>query len=300
MPLPRPSDRVSGTPAAFVPPLELAVVIPTFNERDTVAPLIAALDVALSDRSWEAVFVDDGSTDGTPEAVERIAAGRRDIRLIRRVGRRGLSSAVVEGMLATVAPVVAAIDAAMRHDETMLPALHDAVLLDGADIAIGSRTGSAGDRDGRPMKASRLAHLVVRAEISDPLSGFFVVRRSVLLEAAPRLSLVGSTLLIDILASAPRRLAVAEVPYRARRMTGEGKRDSAEAPNYPMLLGGRLANRWFATRLRLAMAAGGVALAAYLLLAAAAGSSSADRAIPATIAIALAILVTLAGRQPLR
>lgn len=224
-------------------PLALAVIIPTLNERDNVAPLLAALDRALSGREWEAVFVDDGSTDGTPEAIEAIAHYRRDVRLIRRHGRRGLSTAIIEGMMATTAPVVASIDADMQHDEAILPRLHDAVLA-GADVAVGTRYacgGSCGEWEASRVRksefATRLAAIVTKTRVSDPMSGFFVARRDAVLDAVPNMSGVGFKVLLDLLASSPRPLAVAEVPYTFRpRTAGESKLDSMVALEYLLLL----------------------------------------------------------------
>lgn len=299
MHLPRPTDRLSDQAVAYVPPLELAVIIPTFNECDNVAPLIDALDVALADRAWEAIFVDDASTDGTTERIAALAARRRNIRLIHRIGRRGLSTAVIEGMLATVAPVVAVIDGDMQHDEQILPALHDAILLDGADVAIGTRyapQGSTGDWDEGRVKVSRwgtkLAHLVVRAEVSDPLSGFFVARRDLVVETAPRLSTVGFKILIDLLASAPRPLKIAEVPYRFRsRHAGRSKLDSAVALEYIMLLADKMVGRFVPPRLIMFTAVGGLGLIVHLALLALfllglGGSFRASQALAVTVAIA--------------
>ncbi|WCT72966.1 glycosyltransferase [Sphingomonas naphthae] len=256
------------------PPIALAVVIPTFNERDNVAPLLEALENALEGRVWEAIFVDDASTDGTPERIEALAAWRGHVRLIRRIGRRGLSSAIVEGMLATVAPVVAVIDADMQHDEAALPALHDAIARDGADIAIGTRyagAGSTGDwaesRVAASRLATRLARVAVRAEVSDPLSGFFAIRRDLLIATAPQLSNVGFKILLDLLASMPAGPRIAEVPYRFRcRHAGTSKLDSAVASEYLLLLADKTIGRVVPPRLILFLLVGGLGLMLHLLL----------------------------------
>lgn len=254
------------------PPLALAIVIPTLNERDNVAPLLAALDRALAGREWEAIYVDDGSTDGTPEAIETIAEDRRDVRLIRRHGRRGLSSAVVEGMMATMAPIVAVIDADMQHDEAILPRLHDAVLA-GADLAVGTRyagDGSTGELAEHRVRvsalATRLANMVLKTHVSDPMSGFFVVRRQVLLATVPHLSTVGFKILLDLLASSPRPLDVTEIPYTFRpRQAGASKLDSMVAVEYAMLLLDKLFGRIIPPRLILFLAVGAAGLVVNLL-----------------------------------
>jgi dolichol-phosphate mannosyltransferase len=254
-------------PAPALRPLALAVVIPTLNERDNVGPLIAALDRALAGREWEAIFVDDGSTDGTQAAVEALARRNRGIRLIRRHGRRGLSTAILEGMMATTAPVVASIDADMQHDESILPRLHDAVLA-GADVAVGTRYadgGSTGEWEAARVRkseiATRLAAMVTRTRVSDPMSGFFVVRREAVLGAVPHMSGVGFKLLLDLLASSPRPLAVAEVPYTFRpRQAGTSKLDSMVALEYLLLLADKITNGILPARMILFLAVGAAGL----------------------------------------
>lgn len=256
-----------GLPEVDLSPLALAIVIPTLNERDNVEPLLAALDRALAGRSWEAIFVDDGSTDGTPQTIEAIARRRRDVRLIRRFGRRGLSTAILEGMLATTAPAIASIDADMQHDEAILPRLHDAVLA-GADVAIGTRYaegGSTGDwaasRVRKSAFATRLAAMVTKTRVSDPMSGFFVVRREVILDAVPSMSGVGFKVLLDLLASSPSPLRVVEVPYTFRpRVAGASKLDSMVALEYLLLLVDKVTRGTIPARMILFLAVGAVGL----------------------------------------
>ena len=130
--------------------LELTVVIPTLNEAGNIEPLLDRISNVLGGIEWEAIFVDDGSTDGTPELLTKIAQVDRRVRLIRRIGRRGLSSAVVEGALASTSPVVAVIDADLQHDEKILPDLYRALKEGDHELAIGTRyagNGSTGDWD---------------------------------------------------------------------------------------------------------------------------------------------------------
>jgi dolichol-phosphate mannosyltransferase len=125
-------------------PLQLAVIIPTFNEAKNVEPLLARLSLALAGLSWEAVFVDDNSPDGTADLVRSIGVTDRNVRIVQRIGRRGLSTAVVEGMLATSAPILAVIDGDMQHDERALPQLFAAIESGAADLAIGTRYADGG------------------------------------------------------------------------------------------------------------------------------------------------------------
>jgi dolichol-phosphate mannosyltransferase len=225
-------------------PLALTIVIPTLNEIGNVEQLLERLTIVLAGIEWEAIFVDDGSSDGTPELVTAIAQQDRRVRLIRRIGRRGLSSAVVEGALASTAPVVAVIDADLQHDEAILPDLYRAIAGGTHEIAVGTRYcqgGSTGEWAESRLKISRfataLAAPIMKTRLSDPMSGFFAVRRDVLLEAAPRLSNVGYKILLDLVASHPRPLKAAEVGYTfGIRQNGESKLDEMVALEYVELL----------------------------------------------------------------
>lgn len=238
-------------------PLQLSVVIPTKNEADNVEPLLKRLGVALAGIEWEAVFVDDDSADGTPELLTRIAQGDRRVRLIRRIGRRGLSSAVVEGALASTTPIIAVIDADLQHDEKILPDLFRAVARDGQELAIGTRyaaNGSTGEWAADRLKISRfataLASPIMKTRLSDPMSGFFAVRRDILLEAAPKLSTVGYKILLDLVASHPRPLKVAEVGYTfGTRQHGESKLDEMVALEYLELLLDKAVGRFIPVKL---------------------------------------------------
>jgi dolichol-phosphate mannosyltransferase len=247
-------DRRSVTREA---PLELTVVIPTLNEAGNVEPLLEKLGVALAGIEWEAIFVDDGSTDGTPDLLTRIAQKDRRVRMVRRIGRRGLSSAVVEGALASTTPIVAVIDADLQHDERILPDLYRAIAQDGNELAIGTRyagTGSTGDWDDKRLKISRfataLASPIMKTRLSDPMSGFFAVRRDVLLEAAPGMSNVGYKILLDLVASSPRPLKLAEVGYTfGTRQSGESKLDEMVALEYIELLLDKTIGRFIPVKL---------------------------------------------------
>jgi len=248
----------------IVRPLDVAIIIPVLNEHGNIEPLLDRLAIVLADREWEAIFVDDNSTDGTTEIIETQARQDRRVRLIRRFGRRGLSSAVVEGCLATVAPILAVIDGDLQHDENALPLLIDAIAERGADLAVGTRytqEGGIGEWSrGRALisqGATQLAALVVRTPLSDPMSGFFAIRRTSLIEAIPQLSTTGYKILLDIVASHPQRLVVSEVPYVFRNRTaGASKLDSAVAVEYFELLLDKLVGRFIPVQLILFCAVG--------------------------------------------
>ena len=244
---------------------ELCVVVPTFNERDNVDILIQRLDRALQGIDWEVVFVDDDSPDGTAQHVRALAERDRRTRCIRRIGRRGLSSACIEGMLSTSAPLIAVIDGDLQHDESLLPRMRDTLKQqvgreDTADVVIASRYVASGSPEGlssdRRKRLSvfgaRLARRLVKADVADSVSGFFMLRRELLDEVAPRLSGIGTKILIDILASATRPLRVVELPYRFRpRDRGQSKLDAFTKIEYLLLLAEKLSHRYFPHRMLL-------------------------------------------------
>jgi dolichol-phosphate mannosyltransferase len=246
----------AGAPGAETAAVELAVVVPSFNERDNVEPLIERLGTCLAGIAWEVIYVDDDSPDGTAEAVRALARRDRRIRCLHRIGRRGLSTAVIEGILSTSAPYVAVIDADMQHDETLLPRMLGAAKAEGLDIVVGSRYvdgGTVGDWDKERVRisgvATRLARLVVSAELTDPMSGFFVIRRAAFDRAVRRLSGQGFKILLDLFASAPEPFRFRELPYRFRqRIHGESKLDTLVVWEYLMLLMDKLFGRFVPTR----------------------------------------------------
>lgn len=214
--------------------LQLAVILPTFNERKNIALMVERLDAALKGLSWEAIFVDDNSPDGTAEEARRIGRDDPRVRVIERIGRRGLASAAIEGMCATAAPVVAVMDADHQHDPALLPGMYEAVESGDYDVAYASRfaEGASTEAWGRPdrVKASGLANRIARkvtgVQLSDPMSGYFMLRAETLRADAHRLSGVGFKILLDILATVDAPLRVKEFPLNfAARAEGESKLD---------------------------------------------------------------------------
>ncbi|WBO22782.1 glycosyltransferase family 2 protein [Sphingomonas abietis] len=247
-----PAKNVRPIMVAKAGGFDLAVIVPTFNEADNVAKIVAGLDAALAGIRYEILFVDDWSQDGTAERIAALASGRADIRVVRRFGRRGLSSAVIEGMMATMAPVVAVIDGDGQHDERLLPRLFALVNGGAADVAIGSRyceNGSTGDWDSFRLKCSRaatkLSQLVLQAPVTDPMSGFFAVRRTKVEALLPRLSGRGFKILFDLLTSSPQPLRVVELPFRFRtRVAGDSKLGAGVAIDYAVTIADRLIRRF--------------------------------------------------------
>jgi dolichol-phosphate mannosyltransferase len=223
---------------------ELSIILPTFNERANVEPILEHLQQALGDISYEVIFVDDDSRDGTADLVRSIALRDPRIRIVHRVNRRGLSSACLEGMMSSSSPYLAVMDADLQHDERILPQMLQRLKDENLDIVVASRNiegGSMGDFDKSRVTLSmlgrRLSEKICRCQIQDPMSGFFLLRRSFLLEVIHRTSGVGFKILVDLLASSPRPVRMAEVPYRFRnRQHGESKLDIMVGIEYLQLL----------------------------------------------------------------
>jgi dolichol-phosphate mannosyltransferase len=245
---------------------ELTIVAPTFNERENVAELVARLDRALEGVRWEIVFVDDDSNDGTIGALRTLAQSDPRVRAIHRIGRRGLSSAVVEGVLASSAPFVAVMDADLQHDEALLPQMLARLRAGEADVVIGSRYaegGGTGDwsasRRGLSRFASAAARMITPTPLTDPMSGFFMLTRPAFEVAMRGLSAQGFKILLDILATARGKLRVVELPYTFRnREHGESKLDSGVVWDYFALLLDKTVGRFVPTRFVLFALVGGI------------------------------------------
>jgi dolichol-phosphate mannosyltransferase len=239
----KPATRAPD-PAAH--PLELGVIIPTFKEAPNVRPLLAKLEAALKGVVWQAIFVDDDSPDGTAAVVKAIAAVDPRVICLHRIGRRGLAGAVIEGAMASAAPFVAVLDGDMQHDETLLPQMLRALQEDRADIVVGSRYLAVGGSGASALGATReagsrlanwLGNRVLRAKVTDPMSGFFMIRRELVEAVAPTLATAGFKVLFDILASQKTPPRYLELPYEFRaRVAGDSKLDEGVVVQYLGLL----------------------------------------------------------------
>jgi dolichol-phosphate mannosyltransferase len=257
--------------AADVAPI-LTIVVPTLNERDNIEPLIALLDAALPNTNWEVMFVDDDSTDDTPKHIRALAVVDRRVRCIQRIGRRGLSTACIEGVLACSAPYVAVMDADLQHDEALLPRMLEILQKENVDLVIGSRYAAggglgdwAGNRAWISQSGTKLARLICKQDISDPLSGFFMCRRDVFECAVRRLSGQGFKILLDLLASSSPPLRVRELPFEFRtRRHGESKLDTLVIWEYFTLLADKLFGHIVPIRFALFALIGVVGLAVHM------------------------------------
>jgi len=210
---------------------ELTIVVPTYNERDNIKPMLDALNASLQDLLWEIVFVDDDSSDKTAELVREIAKKDARVRCIQRINRRGLSSACIEGILSSASPYIAVIDADMQHDESLLPAMLNTLKTGNLDLVIGSRYitgGGTGQLSKHRVWVSRtatlLSGLALRQQVHDPMSGYFMLRRSFFEKVMRKLSGKGFKILLDILVTAGPSVKFRELPYVMRQRTqGESK-----------------------------------------------------------------------------
>lgn len=233
---------------------ELSLVVPTFNERGNIDPLLAAVREALPGIDWEMIIVDDDSPDGTAEYVRSVAQHEPRLRCVQRIGRRGLSTACIEGMLSASSPVLAVMDADMQHDPTRIP-LMLAEIGNGAGIVVATRS-AEGAFDSMSNTRRRISHLssdisriILRHNLTDPMSGFFMVRRDVFMGSVRKLSGAGFKILLDLVVSAPADVKIAEVPFVFRkRHAGESKLDANTAWEYLMLLIDKSIGRFIPTR----------------------------------------------------
>jgi dolichol-phosphate mannosyltransferase len=267
--------------AASAPPLveasqhrvpSLAIVLPTYNERDNVPFLIDRLRELLGGLDWEAVFVDDDSPDGTADLVREYAAADARIRLIYRLGRRGLASASLEGMLATTAEYIVVMDSDLQHDEGAIPAMLDMARCSDLDLVVATRNSSHGSMGEFPSRRVRLSQLgrkmssaVCRCDVSDPMSGFFLIRREYLLCTAHSLQGRGFKTLADILASGPRPVRIGEVGYVFRaRMHGDSKLDAYILVDYLFWIVSKVLGRTIPTRFAIFGMVGSLGVAVHL------------------------------------
>ncbi|MFZ1989683.1 MAG: glycosyltransferase family 2 protein [Alphaproteobacteria bacterium] len=237
---------------------QVSVVTPSYREAQNIPVLFERLKAALAGFDWELIVVDDDSPDGTAEVARKIAQSDKRMRVVQRLGRRGLSGAVIEGMLASSAPILAVIDSDLQHDEKILPQMIKKLETHPkTELVIGSRYAAGGgigqftsDRAAYSKFATRLGNMVTKTHVADPMSGFFAIKREAFMPVAHKLSNEGFKILFDILASSQRPLVIAEIPYEfGERVHGESKLDTAVAWQYVELLLDKLIGRYVPVRL---------------------------------------------------
>jgi dolichol-phosphate mannosyltransferase len=257
-----------------MPALDLSIVIPTFNERRNIVPVLERLSAALRGITYEVVFVDDDSPDGTAAAIRTLALSDPRLRILHRIHRRGLASACVEGMMATSAPYIAVMDADLQHDETILPEMLARMRSTHTDIIVGTRNAQGGSMGEFSVSRVRLSNVgrylsnsITSSRVSDPMSGFFMLTRPFLNEVVHSISGIGFKILLDILASANRPVVVSEVPYRFReRLHGESKLDLLVGLEYLQLLLDKSVGHYVPVRFLIFAMVGTVGLIVHLSL----------------------------------
>ncbi|MHA7818048.1 MAG: glycosyltransferase family 2 protein [Erythrobacter sp.] len=216
--------------------LELAIILPTLNERGNLAPLVERIEEALGSDGWEVLIVDDDSRDGTADEGRDLACSDRRVRVIQRIGRRGLASAAIEGFCATAAPYVAVMDADHQHDPALLAGMLDALKAGKAEICVASRFAEGAstadwsnpERERLSGLANRMARVLTGVELTDPMSGYFMLPTATARALVPRLSGIGFKILLDLLATSRKPMKVKEFPLNfAKRRAGESKLDRA-------------------------------------------------------------------------
>ncbi len=252
--------------------VQLSVVVPTFNEAANLAILVGKLEAVLHGIHWEVIFVDDDSPDGTAAEARRLARENGRVRCLQRIDRRGLSSACIEGMLASSAPCIAVMDADLQHDERLLPRMYETLQEEALDVVVGSRhvaggdaSAFSGDRARKSALATRLSRMVVPDTLKDPMSGFFMINRDAFEACMRNLSGIGFKILMDLFASSPRPLRFKELPYTfGERHAGESKLDNQAMWDYGMLLLDKLVGRWVPVRFVTFIAVGGIGVVVHM------------------------------------
>jgi dolichol-phosphate mannosyltransferase len=234
--------------------ITLSVVLPTYNERVNLPLMVERLENCLKNSSFEIVIVDDNSPDETWKVALELAQSRPCLRVIRRLHDKGLSSAVMAGFEASLGKYLAVMDADLQHDENALPAFLEA-LEKGADIIVGSRIVAGGGiedwsiiRQFMSFVASMLAKIVLPQVISDPMSGFFALRREIYEELAGDINPRGFKILLEFVARA-RHLRIAEVSYVFRgRVYGKSKLSTNVVLDYLAALYDLSVGKWMPRR----------------------------------------------------
>ncbi len=212
----------------------LSILIPTYNERANILPLVRAIEESVKEEH-EIIIIDDNSPDDTAGEVMKAKEQFKSIKLVKRAGRLGLTGAVRAGLLESRGDRIVVMDADLSHPPQSLPRM--SAMLDDADIVVGSRLMKGGEVENWPIHrklisdaARILAVIFINPRCSDPLSGFFAVRRKVMLST--RFRTKGYKLLLNIIAD-NRDARVSEVPYKFKdRVAGKTKLDSMEILNF--------------------------------------------------------------------
>ncbi len=229
----------SNLPSPDTPaPPQLSIVVPTYNERTRIAELVSAVFAEFRDHhlDGELVIVDDNSPDGTGAIVDGLRAhhGER-LQVVHRAGKLGLGTAVMEGFLASGAPVVGVMDADFSHPPDGIPRMYSVFGDLNVDAVVGSRYIPGGGAENWPFVRLLLSKMACAlawplTPVRDATSGFFLIRREVVEDV--RIAAGGFKICLELLVRSPVR-SVAEVPYVfTDRAIGESKMTLREALGY--------------------------------------------------------------------
>jgi len=223
-------------------PIELSIVVPTYMEAENIPELVERVEDALKELSFEIIIVDDNSPDGTADLAEKFNDIYGNIKVLRRPGKLGLGSAVLEGFRKAESEVLAIMDADLQHPPELLPQMYRKVQ-EGYSLVIASRYVDGGGVEGLSflrkiisLGAVKLAHLILpkTRNIKDPMSGFFMLKREAINDV--ELSSRGFKMLLEILIKGKQN-SVVEVPYTFKlRRKGKSKLNLKEIFRYAFLL----------------------------------------------------------------
>ena len=222
----------------------LSIIVPTYNEAKNILPFLKAVKSAVRIKDFEIIFVDDNSTDRTYKIVKDLSKKFSMVRCIRRIGRRGLSSAVIEGCLSSSSKFLLIMDADLQHDENKICKMLDLIENENLDLVIGSRfltesktVGMSKARNKISKLANFLANKISGVYLSDPMSGFFIIKRSTFEEVVSDLSGIGFKILLDIFSSSKKQLKFKEIQFTFKpRKFGDSKLDTLVIWEYFMML----------------------------------------------------------------
>lgn len=239
--------------------LELSIVVPTFNESGNVAPLYHEIQNSLKDSKYEIVFVDDDSQDGTVDEINSLVEQYDNVRLIRRINKRGLSSACIEGFAFSNSKYLAVIDADLQHDPVLLGTMLQKMQSEKLDLIIASRflegshiTGLSRTREKISAFGNFISTVVTGVKLSDPLSGYFMINKDVIHNILHKLSGKGFKILLDIFSTCrfdKIKLHYLELPTHFReRIHGKSKLDMLVVLEFVMLLLDKILGRYVPIR----------------------------------------------------
>ena len=222
----------------------LSIISPTYNEADNIIKFVNSIELTLRNYDYEIIFVDDNSSDKTHEIIKNLSSKKLNVRCLRRIGRRGLSSAVIEGCLSSSSDLLLIMDADLQHDEKKIPLMLELIEKKKLDLVIASRfldhkkvLSLTKYRNSLSKLANFLANTISKAKLTDPMSGFFLIKRNVFDQIAPNLSGLGFKILLDIFSSSKNKLKYIEISFTfKKRIYGESKLDSLVLWEYLLLL----------------------------------------------------------------